>query len=987
MTGWAMDELMLVGVMMALLVLGGSLMGWLSMLRIKALEQRLRDMEARLARELTAHDAPVMHTPLQEGGVDKSPAEVPPREGLAAADATPPISDSRATASSSGGHSLSYRLLQRLLHGAASSRSGKKGRGADPASKASEVLPGGMSRLLTVLQEHWMILVGALSLVMAGILLVGYSLEQGLLGPGVRLALGLGFGLSMTVLAEWLRLRTSQSSSLTGAVSGAGSLVLAASLLAGHFLLSLVSMPVTFVLLAALSLWMLERARHHGPWLAALGMLGGYALPLALPIHQQWQEASTLLLLGYAGVIAAACRVLYRQVAVSWLYWGGLVGALAWWLLLMPFGISSGATLLVGLLPWVGGVWLAVLALGYLWGEVWEPSTGAAEKDERQSKTSLATWLPWRASLDLRRHWLAGGLVSVSVVLGLWLPWLGSLVHGVSFDSLVAPSDMAGSGVSLWHRGWLASLMPMLVIAWSSRRHAVLWSMVVAGNGLWLLVWGLALTAPLSSSAMISPLILSVGLLSLARWRPRHDAGERAERSLAACWWALATMVPLLAWALMLWQDVMPWTSGASDAGRLINTGLVNTGLPPLIWGLVCWAGAMRFQAREGAQLAAGLWLPAQAGIFLALVAVLEGPSLTLALALQLLGLTACEWRWYREGHTAGRSVFAELSRLLAWGVVARLMYGMAHDDYAGIAHWPLQILLPVLACVAMTSLGMRHRPRTQRWLEGAVVQLAVATLVMEIRYVLTGGKPFEGSLTLAELSLQVLALAGVAASYAWRARSDGAEARAGTQLYRVLALVVGGAAVILWSVGVLGIFNPLWHPGDVGSWPLVNWLLPAYGLPALGAAMLWRMTSRRAPDVDAGSAATRSRIRGLSEVLGLLSAGLWLALNLRHCWHGAGLGLWQGIEQAELYAYSVLMLVVAAALVVSGAKVGQQHWQRIGQGILILTVIKVGVWDTATLEGLWRVGSWLGLGSVLMLLSALFNRLAGAGMRAGERN
>ncbi|MFP3367183.1 hypothetical protein R0J93_26420, partial [Pseudoalteromonas sp. SIMBA_148] len=82
----------------------------------------------------------------------------------------------------------------------------------------------------------------------------------------------------------------------------------------------------------------------------------------------------------------------------------------------------------------------------------------------------------------------------------------------------------------------------------------------------------------------------------------------------------------------------------------------------------------------------------------------------------------------------------------------------------------------------------------------------------------LTGGNPFESSLTLAELSLQVLALAGVAASYAWRARGVDAEARAGTQLYRLLALVVGGAAVILWSVGVLGIFNPLWHPADVGS-------------------------------------------------------------------------------------------------------------------------------------------------------------------------
>ena len=40
MTGWAMDELMLVGVMMALLVLGGSLMGWLSMLRILRLRHQ-----------------------------------------------------------------------------------------------------------------------------------------------------------------------------------------------------------------------------------------------------------------------------------------------------------------------------------------------------------------------------------------------------------------------------------------------------------------------------------------------------------------------------------------------------------------------------------------------------------------------------------------------------------------------------------------------------------------------------------------------------------------------------------------------------------------------------------------------------------------------------------------------------------------------------------------------------------------------------------
>lgn len=160
-----------------------------------------------------------------------------------------------------------------------------------------------------------------------------------------------------------------------------------------------------------------------------------------------------------------------------------------------------------------------------------------------------------------------------------------------------------------------------------------------------------------------------------------------------------------------------------------------------------------------------------------------------------------------------------------------------------------------------------------------------------------------------------------------------------------------------------------------MGRWPLVNWLLPAYGIPALGAALVWHL------------AGAGTRLRHLCEVAGLLALGLWVGLSLRHVWHGHALEFWHGVEQAELYAYSIALLIVSAGLVISGARMVQTHWQRVGQGLLVVTVLKVGVWDTATLEGLWRVGSWLGLGSVLMLLSALFNRLAGAGKRAGERD
>ncbi|WP_158775079.1 DUF2339 domain-containing protein [Cobetia sp. L2A1] len=785
-----------------------------------------------------------------------------------------------------------------------------------------------------------MILVGALSLVMAGVLLVGYSLDQGLLGPGVRLALGLGFGVIMGLLAEWLRLRTTQSSSLTGAISGAGSLVVAASLLAGHYLLSLISLPTTLFTLALLSLWTMERARHHGPWLAALGMLGGYALPLALPVARLLDGSANLLLLCHIGVIALACRLLYQQVAMNWLYWGGLLGAVGWWLMLNPAELS----ILEGRM--LGSIWLGAIALAYLspWRGVLPIQANSTDQQE-EAVISDEAWYPWQANVSLRRQWLAGTLLGATIALSLWCQSIessgvvGELSNGMSWGMI--------------------GILPMLVIAWSSRRHAVLWSMLLVNVTLWLLVWATTLSQESGTEIIGWPLLISLTLLILARWQPESIARTEHLRLVGACWWALATLTPLFAWMLAIWQGVMPGNT-ASGTGEI----LLNGALPPLIWGLACWIGANRFYAREGVQLAAGLWLPAQFGIFLSLVIGLEGPSLTLALALQLLGLTACEWRWWRNSQSTARSLFSELTRLLAWGLVLRLTYEAATGRYVDLPHWPLQVFLPVLACVALASAGMRHRPRIQLWLEGVVVQLAVATPVLEIRYLLTGGEPFTGSLSLPEASLQILALAGVAAGYTWRAKG----ARSDVSLYRWLAMGVGSLTIIAWCSAVLLAFNPLWYPDSMGAWPILNWLLPAYGIPALGAAFAWHLLSQG------------SRLRRLCEGFGLLSGGLWVGLNLRHHWHGEELGLWHGVVQAELYTYSLALLCIAAALVVSGAKLQQQHWQRVGQGVLILAVIKVGAWDTATLEGLWRAGSWLGLGTALMLLAGLFRRLAGAG-------
>lgn len=958
-----MDELMVVGAIFALLVIGGALMGWLSMLRVRELEQRLRKVEAELSSDRSRSESHVMHNTSARQGVDKSdPDANTPALGTITVE-TRPASREEARDERMASPTLFKQLMTRVLHGITGKAAAGRGAHEVGRDSAKHDAPA-MARLFTLIREHWMILVGALSLVMAGVLLVGYSLEQGLLGPGLRMALGLGFGVGLIVLAEWLRLRTNQSPSLTGAVSGAGSLVAAASLLAGYYLLSLTSLSVTFVLLALLSLWTLERARHHGPWLAALGMLGGYALPLALPIQSQLGGDSSLMLLGHLGVIALACRLLHRQIAASWLYWGGLWGALLWWLVLLPQGLTEGASDSIhamGMLErTLAGVWLCLLAVAYLfpWRDetdsVQEVASGAVQGMEVEERESSSSWLPWRAASSIRRHWLAAGVLGVINALSLLL---------LSTAGLTSPSD---NPTGLVQPGvWLPGVMLVWVIGWTSRGSAASWSAACIAVAAWLLAWGLSVPAGNGAWEVLVPLILSGGLMVLAS-RTSCSARMSCEEAclLSACWWALATLTPLLAWGVGVWLAIIPVEMGAGG-----SVGWLNAALPPLVWGILCWLGANRFNAREGIKLAAGLWLPAQFGIALALVIALEGPSLTLALALQLLGLTACEWRWWRHQANepdVGRSLFAELARLLAWGLILRLMYEVATDGYVGIAHWPLQIILPVLLCVGLASYGMRHRPDTQRWLEGGVVQLAIATAVLEIRYLLTGGEPFSGVLSLPELALQALALTGVAASYAWRARGAGKSAR----LYRVLAQGVGGLALLVWLAGVVIAFNPLWHAGGVGKWPLLNWLLPAYGLPVIGAVLVWRMS---------GDNAHR---RHICEGLGLMAAGLWIGLSLRHVWHGEMLEMWRGVEQAELYAYSAALLIMAAGLVVGGSRLSLMHWQRVGQGLLVVTVVKVGVWDTATLEGLWRVASWLGLGTVLMLLSALFKRLAGAGAR-----
>jgi uncharacterized membrane protein len=102
---------------------------------------------------------------------------------------------------------------------------------------------------------------------------------------------------------------------------------------------------------------------------------------------------------------------------------------------------------------------------------------------------------------------------------------------------------------------------------------------------------------------------------------------------------------------------------------------------------------------------------------------------------------------------------------------------------------------------------------------------------------------------------------------------------------------------------------------------------------------------------------------------------GLYLLLEIRRFWRGDDLSV-RGTSQAELYTYTVVMLILGAVLLWRAITTGSQTLRRAAMAVIGLTAAKVFLIDASGLSGLVRVFSFLALGLSLAGLAAL-NRWA----------
>ena len=134
---------------------------------------------------------------------------------------------------------------------------------------------------------RWVVWVGGVALALGGIFLVSFAVDQGYVGPKVRLALAGLLAVALVVAGEWAR-RSERISGFVGLPSAhvpsiltaAGTMIAFATVYAAYALYEFIGPAIAFVLLGAVAIATLAAALLHGPALAALGLVGAEVVPL-----------------------------------------------------------------------------------------------------------------------------------------------------------------------------------------------------------------------------------------------------------------------------------------------------------------------------------------------------------------------------------------------------------------------------------------------------------------------------------------------------------------------------------------------------------------------------------------------------------------------------------------------------------------------------------------------------------------------------------
>ena len=796
------------------------------------------------------------------------------------------------------------------------------------ARKAAAKEPSGPSRvdvLLRWIAANWFYVVSALSLALAGLFLVQYGVENGLLPPAARVLAAMGFGGALIGAGEWIRRRFGDGPDTTTAYlpsvfSGAGLVSLFGGIVAARLLYDLIGVEVAFVGMAAVGLLGVVLGWLHGPLLTAVGVIGAFVAPMLVG---STVPATNWLYLYFAVVTAVGLGVdtLRRWAWVSVL--SVVLGFGMGWLT----RLSGSAELALGFELYV--VAIALLAILVPARSFW-PDHGGVMISR------------WASNMDAARPifpiWLAGGAVAAAV-----------------FGLVIV--DLNGTD-TFWLSVALLVVLTGVLTIWSSSAPALQDITVLPFAG-------------------VIATVLLEGTLPGAVLRDFSTTyAENTEADFpmqVTILWAIGLGLSLLAAGRAMRPGLwLLWAIGAAMIAPVMAIALEMTWRPALVIGAYPWALhamvmaavmvglAVRFARVDGSEKTrVSLFiLSALASISFAMVVVLSLSALTVALAVTVLAAALLDRRFD----------LPLMQIVIVVGVVAVGARLVADPGLGWAVDAPVwEILLAyggALAAFVASLWALRGKARytalvmldTGAWSTAGTL---VSLLLFRFLDYLSGT---DNNATHWAMGLYATIWFGLMMAQLLRLQS----------LQGLLVVVRAALAVVFGVIGLgalllaLTLLSPLfgdWGRDVVGP-PVLNSLLAAYLLPAVVLALgAWRLSGRW----------LRRGFFGVATALG----AFWAFVTLRHVWQGAGgMHLNNGFQQPELYSYTVALLVVGAGLFYQSLARRSDVWRRAGLVVIGLAVAKVFLIDISGLEGLTRVLSLVVLGLSLAALAWL-NRWA----------
>ena len=797
-------------------------------------------------------------------------------------------------------------------------------------SEAAEQAAGGPAALPPPLPQpdrgfeetigtRWVVWIGGLTLALGGFFMVRYSIEAGLLGPGVRTILGGLFALALLLAGEWTRRKESISSiealpiaNIPAILTAAGTAVAFATVYAAYALYGFLVPATAFILLGLVALGTLAAALLHGPALAGLGVVGAFVTPVLVSSDKPDFWA----LYVYLAIVTAAAFGLARVKLWRWLAVTTIAFALLWTLPCLQCGPSMVGPHAFHVLA--GFILAALLVVcGFMFG----PPADEGQV-EPISSGSLAAYL-LGATLIVLNSFHAD---TAMIVFGLLVA--GSL--------LVAWRSNAAAGAV----GAAAALVFVVFAEWAVRANA---DMLVLPGG------PLPGIGPNATDGSVSLHLISAAIFAAGFGVAGFLAQGRSVGPVIPVIWSAAAVFTPLALLVALYARI-------AHLDRSIPFAILAVMLA------AAYAAATEILTkrddRPGLQASIALFATgALASLALALTFALEKGWLTIALALMSAGTA---WISMQRPIPFLRS----LAAILAAIVVLRIGYEPRIVGHAvgttPIFNWLLWGYGIPAASFWAGSIFLRRGgdDAPLRTVESAAILFTVLLAFMEIRHAVNNGDVYRQSAGLTEIALQVCVTLAMAIGL------ERLRIRTGSVVHNAGAILLTAFAGLAAVFGLMVLETPILWPIDVGG-TFINLLLLGYALPAVLALLLSYAVAGRRPVAYANTIAAGALILALA----------YVTFEIRRLYHGPVMatGPTTGAEQ---YSYSIAWLVFGVILLGIGIVFNSQRARLASAAVIALTILKAFLIDMSTLTGVYRALSFMCLGLVLVAIGWLYQRI-----------